>query len=907
MSNITRRSFLKLATGTVVLTVTPACSIINHHANSENPDITAQPQYGGDSWSGVPAKAKYRIDGMPKVLGKKIYARDYKARDIPGWPKDKPEQVAMLIRANTVNQPFLSLDLSMLGDVNYQVVDNAVLSNDGIKPVWYNSGPDNFPSSGIMVEQGQCAGYYGQPIAMLIFDTPLEYRKAYRLLQFNPKVVNYGDEIDRPTTGKPFEPPTYITRYDNQFSQTKDGETNPINPTSAADKAAALYRKKINQYATNNDFAEFENQCSTQLIVPMFMEPESGLGWYDKNNSALNLMLGTQAPDGDVGAVSELLGSKTIKAVNLISCYPGGGFGGRDSSPFTSMLIIASYYAKGPVKLAYDRFGEFQSGTTQLRSNIKQNLYINDQNQFEAIITDADLPSGGRNNYSQYVAELAAYCATGAYKIPKVIVNAVASPSTAMTAGSMRGFGGPQASFALETLVDQVAAKRNIDPIEFRMANLLEKGDHIGTGAPVSQMLRFDEMCQKAHAHPLWQQQSKLKAHYAKQNKSYGVGFALANQAYGTGKDGVMANVSLDQQGRILVQTNAVDMGNGSATTLALATALHLGNNADSIDMGEVTIFDALDLSTSPTQNSTGISSDNTTWQNSYYTSVYSMSSSACITAFQQFHAVTQASKVLFDTAIWPAAVKLWQLTDPNLKQYAKWHEGQLTLNGYPALAIELIAGELYRSKSIVAAMVHAVFEGKWVQASFDVNQQQYSWPIDGLNLLTAGEQNYTRYPRQSVVPPPKHAGNYGRNLFSPSATLVAVIIDNQSHQVSIDAVHTYLNAGTIHQPDLVSGQYQGGVAMGVGYALLENLPPDTGGDGSWNLNRYHVALASDLPLERITLETLAPIDNEPGRGIAEAVLCPIAPAIANAISSATGKPFTHLPITTDKIKQVLS
>ena len=94
---------------------------------------------------------------------------------------------------------------------------------------------------------------------------------------------------------------------------------------------------------------------------------------------------------------------------------------------------------------------------------------------------------------------------------------------------------------------------------------------------------------------------------------------------------------------------------------------------------------------------------------------------------------------------------------------------------------------------------------------------------------------------------------------------------------------------------------------MGVGYALLENLPPDTGGDGSWNLNRYHVALASDLPLERITLETLTPIDNEPGRGIAEAVLCPIAPAIANAISSATGKPFTHLPITTDKIKQVLS
>jgi CO/xanthine dehydrogenase Mo-binding subunit len=440
------------------------------------------------------------------------------------------------------------------------------------------------------------------------------------------------------------------------------------------------------------------------------------------------------------------------------------------------------------------------------------------------------------------------------------------------------------------------------------MQNLLEKGDRIGTGAPVTQPLRFNEMCNRALRHPLWQEQQAKKAYYAKHNKSYGVGFALANQAYGTGKDGVMAAVSLGADGKIIVQTNAVDMGNGSATTLALATAANLGNNANQIDMGEVTVFDALDLSSDPTQNSNS-TDPKKSWQNSYYTSAFSMSSSACITAFQQFHAVTQASKVLFDVAIWPAAAKLWKIDpDSPLKTKAKWQKSELTLSGHPALSMTLLASQIHQDKGVKSAMIHACFEGAWVRSSFVVNQQTHDWDIDGLNLLTTGQNGYQRYPRQAVVKqPPKNAGNYGRNLFSPSATLVAVIIDNDTAQVTIDAVHSYLNAGTIHQPDLVSGQYQGGVAMGVGYALLENLPPDKGGNGRWNLNRYHVALATDLPIERITLETLKPIDNEPGRGIAEAVLCPVAPAIANAISSATGGTFEHLPITPKKIKQVLA
>jgi CO/xanthine dehydrogenase Mo-binding subunit len=71
-------------------------------------------------------------------------------------------------------------------------------------------------------------------------------------------------------------------------------------------------------------------------------------------------------------------------------------------------------------------------------------------------------------------------------------------------------------------------------------------------------------------------------------------------------------------------------------------------------------------------------------------------------------------------------------------------------------------------------------------------------------------------------------------------------------------------------------------------------------------LNRYGLALASDLPpLDRMKLVTLR--EDEHPKGISEAVLCPIPPALANAASFATGKFYTSLPITMEQLTEVPS
>ncbi|MEM7306268.1 MAG: molybdopterin cofactor-binding domain-containing protein [Planctomycetota bacterium] len=907
----TRRTVLKMAWGAVTVAVTPIPAMGWGRGRSPEP-LAAQP--GG--WSGGPGEARYRIDGLAKVLGHKIYARDFRSRDMPGWPDN--ERVAMVLHAAHTDRILERYDLSMLPDElrPMRTVDAADLARDQVADLFPDTSPKGWPP-GFLAATGQQPLYLGQPVAILIFESADVYRRAHRLLQFRDDVVRYGSPVPpRPIEG-PYPSPNYLTYVDGEFSRVKDGPTDPFDPKTPEDRQAVEWRAEIRSGLI--DWRTDSGSRSTQRIVPMFMEPESGLGWL--NGHTLRMVLGTQAPNGDVQDGLQLFAAEgcpiRVDEVELVSCYPGGGFGGRDVSPFTPTLMLAAAYADGPVRMAYDRFAQFQVGLTQIPARFEVELAGDDEHRFQALVSTVRMTAGGKNNYSQFVADLAGYSAGGAYFFPRAIVDASAEPSPDVVAGSMRGFGGVQAAFALETMVENYALSQRIDPIELRRRNALKEGDRTITGAPLTEPMRIAEICERAAANPLWVEREARARREENDGKLYGVGFALANQAYGTGSDGVMASLALEQDGSIVARTTAVDMGQGSATGLALAPARWLGSNASNIEMGRVAIFSALQLSTTA---STGDAPTHrkhaphdfadSPWDDPHYTASLSMSSSACITAFQQFHAVSQAASVLFEIGVWPAAVRIWGVDPgPRARRSARWYDGELCVDDLAPLPLPLLAREIYERDGIAEAMVHAYFAGAWVEASYEVEELRGRWPIDGLATRNARSTDFLWRRRSDVKPPPPGSKNYGRSLYSPSGTLVALTVDPGTAAVELLDIHTYLDAGKVHQPDLVSGQYQGGAAMGVGYALLEDAThgPDGPGGGRWNLNRYHVPLATDLPLDRIRLELLPPVGEHPtGKGIAEAVLCPIAPAIANALTAATGGSFPKLPITTADIREAL-
>jgi CO/xanthine dehydrogenase Mo-binding subunit len=131
----------------------------------------------------------------------------------------------------------------------------------------------------------------------------------------------------------------------------------------------------------------------------------------------------------------------------------------------------------------------------------------------------------------------------------------------------------------------------------------------------------------------------------------------------------------------------------------------------------------------------------------------------------------------------------------------------------------------------------------------------------------------------------------------------------SRNRRVADPKAYNVLECGQALVPEVVLGQVQGGFAMGVGYALLEKLPlyEDGPGNGTWNLGQYVITRGSDLPLDGLEVEVLPPVvaDERP-KGIAEAGIIPVVPALLNAICDATGHRFRSLPVTRAMIKGVL-
>src|SRR5262249_31434689 len=149
---------------------------------------------------------------------------------------------------------------------------------------------------------------------------------------------------------------------------------------------ARAYREAIAREFQRHDVRTLSATYRTQVLDPMFMEPEAGLAWLDASTQTLSLVLGTQSTNGDLSNTLALFAAPACpvpaQTVRLHSCSPGGGCGGRDVSPFPPLLALAAAYAAPfgnlPVRLALDRYEQFQGGLKQLDSEVQQQIAFDD-------------------------------------------------------------------------------------------------------------------------------------------------------------------------------------------------------------------------------------------------------------------------------------------------------------------------------------------------------------------------------------------------------------------------------------------------------------------------------------------------------------------------------------------------
>ncbi len=904
---------------------------LSHLAMAEGSPFAAHEILPGrDKWNPA-VNGGGRVDGVAKVTGSKLYASDFRAADMPGWPANTSH--AILVRAPDATHVYTGMDLKRLDGASKPsvVVTAADLEKIGARVPEFYAGD-------LFCRPGKTPIYMGQPVALLIYEKFDAYDAA-RLKLRDGSFVRFGEEtgpVELPNYGSyrftrvagatPEAPDVYSPIMAGWVTPSRVQNSalpvwSPLAKDIGASYAkAATYGEQIRADLAANDPAQLvlDREFETQSVDPMFLEPESALAWFDKKSARLELVLGVQSPYEATESLAYLLGQAQTAfkpaQINAQFAYIGGGFGGRDHTPFVLYTALAAmFFPDRPVRLAHDRYQQFQAGIKRHAFKMHTRIGIDRATaRIKAFAADHVLDGGGLANFSLNVATTAATAAIGIYDIPKVDVTTVALHSRGVTAGSMRGYGTLQTLTALEVLIDEAASALPLDPIEFRRRNALKPDGKTMCGNPYTVSVRTTEILDKLEQHPIWRQRAQEKSRGV-EGVLIGTGVACVTKDYGTGGDASLGRVDMTADGRISIWCSHVEMGNGIGTAVANRVAPFLGGLADEVAVSQVEAFDALELVTSGDQYAMDQKTQNAAEKNPRWVPAISTATSASIGAHVGTHAAAEAARVIFRYGLWPAALELWHIapTDPRVKDFARasWKDGQLMMPGLMPLALPALAATAHARNLVTGAMTHGFSRWGWSRARFPIGGEQYRADIDAL-AMRRGNGKFTRIDRASVKFPPTHNNSSGNVYTSMCGTLVRVEIKRATGALRIARAYSVLECGQALVPEVVIGQSQGGFAMGVGYALLETLPPYEGGpgNGQWNLGQYLVARGSDLPLHDLEIELLPPVTpDEPPKGMAEVVMVPVVPAILNAIFDATGRRFQSLPVTQAMLKGVLA
>ncbi|WP_442783345.1 xanthine dehydrogenase family protein molybdopterin-binding subunit [Collimonas fungivorans] len=897
-------------------------------------------------WDSSNGQVKFRIDGIAKVTGAKVFARDVRARDMPHWPDQQAH--AFILRATKADRNFLGFDLGLLGDELKpdRVVTAADLARDGLAfPAFY--GED------MLLPAGKTAAYLGHAVAILIYNDFARFRFAKDKLQFKDEVIQYGP-VSGPLERDPWGTFRFVrvggaTSFDDDvFSSLKNAPVfpsmmrkhQPVWPDGQEHgklgEQGMFYAAQIQQQLDHPpaDWLVMERNYNTQSVDTAALEPDNANCWYDSASQALHMVVPTQSPSEVVDSAIEMMkkGKFPLKQLFLHPCYTVG-YGSKDHYNFPFYGLLTSLYADGkPVRLANDRYEQFQTSIKRHAFKMHYRIAVDRKSGLlQSFKGEFEANGGGRANFSPSVAMVGATAAQSIYYFPKNDLAAVAIASRAIDAGSARGYGTLQSMAATEMMIDEMAEKLGLDAIDFRLKNALRSGMKNTQGAIPAGAIRVDEVLQKAKNHPLWINRGKKKTEYEAGHPGYryGVGFACVQKDFGTGAETSFAKVEISADGQIHLSHSAAEIGTGMSTSQAIACAKWLGKPAHEVRTS-VTDWSDLPVVTSGDPYIMSQAEQDKLAANPRWSPGYSSPSSATNSAFYFTHSTREAARVIFMHGLWPAAMAIWSQgigggqAAPLVVRVedARWVDGKLSAAGLEALPYQQLVTKAHELGLVTGATVHVFNRWQWTEAEFEILGNLTRIPLDGLSLRYGDGADKARKARMStgggyevlnrkkVFIPPTQRNNAAVTYYSAVGTLVELAVHEASGKVELLTHHSIMECGNLISPQLVSGQLQGGLAMGIGHALHEYLPlyEDGPGNGSWNFNRYQLPRAKDVAVWSQTSEVLPPLtETDPPKGIAEVVMIPVVGAIVNGIAHAIGHRFTDLPVTPQNIQEALA
>ena len=567
----------------------------------------------------------------------------------------------------------------------------------------------------------------------------------------------------------------------------------------------------------------------TGFVEHAYIEPEAG--YARRVGDRIEMVACTQTPYMDRDELALILGIEPGQ-VCVIPTAVGGGFGGKLDLSLQPLACVAAWLLRHPVRIVYTRPESMASTTKRHPSRIAAEAAADVDGRLTAFRFHGDFDTGAYASWGPTVANRVPVHAMGPYAVPNVLCTTAALHTNGPPSGAFRGFGVPQAAIAGEALMDMLADRLGLDPWEIRRRNALGVGGVTATGQVLGEGAALPECLDAIRLR--WDAlRAEATAFNIAQTGPLRRGAGIACMWYGIGNTS-LANpsemvVGITRDGRAVLFSGAVDIGQGSNTVMVQIAADALGIPAGSLDL---------------------VAGDTDRTRDAGKTS-------ASRQTFVSGNAAKLAGEALRGEVLRRA-------------------------NAGPNAVIALDSGRIRVTDAGVSTLLDP--------SRLDADRE-------GVVLRGVGRFD----PPTTPLDADGQGIPYAAFAFAAQVALVEVDIAlGTVRALRIVAAH---DVGRAVNPTQVEGQIHGGVAQGLGLALMEEYVPGR----TDNLHDYLVPTIGDIPpIETMLIERPDPLGPYGAKGVGEPALVATAPAILNAIHHATGIRITRVPATPERVLAAL-
>ena len=222
-----------------------------------------------------------------------------------------------------------------------------------------------------------------------------------------------------------------------------------------------------------------EETFSTQQVEHAYLEPEAGLAYVD-HDDVVTVVSPSQNITHHRHMLSHII-DKPINKVRFIMSPVGGGFGGKEDMIYQGMLALAAMKTHRPVRLVFTREESIVCSAKRHPSLTRYRMGLTNDGRITAGEFDMLSDGGAYGMSSEGVMRKAAILSCGPYEIENLKVDTRVVYTNNTPSGAFRTFGGMQAQFATESMMDIAAERLGLDPFEIRRRNMYRAGSFTHT------------------------------------------------------------------------------------------------------------------------------------------------------------------------------------------------------------------------------------------------------------------------------------------------------------------------------------------------------------------------------------------------------------------------------------------